>query len=409
MSASLLVKALSDQSGQFYVGQPALLEAVRCSKSGDHRRISEIFRFLSTSHDYSLVKSFPKEVYDLLKTASKIATPEIQEIIYSSKTPSLLANYEEAVAAVKPKKSFSIFDGDGVEVRVNSTAVRLFFPELMIAAKNFFKANAGSVPPVAASAHETDKPLEPPVKRARGAEADAQDEQASPISRPKYVITKEFFPFLENTALKGLLSCCMERRDLPLTLRETLQALAAAKLVESQSPQTQNRVSDRLFQSSLFTYLAKERWNHPCSLPKDALALLAYVIASSSALTAAEQDDDAPVGLLDAGSEEMNTLLAPLACLSKSQVERLIQDYQQNLQLSPAMMVDLCKNKIFFAAVSQCRELRRITVIPRTSDEANLVLMFQNEELKRLSWEIRRTMNNGKQDSETIEHREPAQ
>ena len=406
MSASLLVKALGDQSRQFYVGQPALLEAVRCSNSGDHRRISEIFRFLAGSQDLSLAKSFPNEVYKLLKTASKTATPEIQGIIYSSKSPSLLANYVEAVAAVKPKKSLAVFDGDGGEVRVNSTAVRLFFPELMIAARNFFKENAGSAAPAAAPAPASDQPRERPAKRAGGAETNAQDEQAGPISRPKHVISKEFFPFLENTALKGLLSCCMERKASPLPLRETLQALAAAKLVESQSPQTKNKVSDQLFQSILFTYLGKERWNHPCSLPKDALALLAYVIASSKALTAAEQNDDAPVGLLDTGSEEMNTLLAPFACLSKDQVERLIQDYQQNLQLSPAMMVDLCRNKIFFAAASQCAELRRITIIPRTSDEANLVLMFQNEELKRLSWEIRRTMNDGR--PETIEHKEPA-
>jgi hypothetical protein len=411
MSASFLVKALSDRSEHFYTGQDSLLEAVKCSKSGDHRRISEILQFLRKTYDTSLTKNFPKEVYTLLKTASKITSPQIQEIIHNSDSRMLFKHYEEAAAIACPKKSVSVADGDGGEVRVNSTAVRLFFPELMAAARNFFKENASSAAPAAEPAgmpiQERGKPVERPKKRAKVGEAQPQDVRAAALPKPKYEISKDFFPFLEGNALKGLLCSCGGPAHSPLSMRETLQALAAAKLVESQNPHSKNAVSESFFYKlcDFFTHEDREK---PCSLSNDGLILLAYVIASSKALEDSEEGRDAPPGVLDVGSEEMNSALAPFACLTKGQVERMMSYYKQSL-LSPERMTELCQNNIFFAALSQCDELRRITVRVRTHDETNLMLMMQNEKLNRLSWEIRRIGREGIQFSERIEHRDAAQ
>ena len=385
MSASLLAGALNTKSEQFYVGQPALIRAITCSKSGDHRYISEIIKQLKTCPDTSLSKAFPKEVYLLLKTASKITNPQIQEALSSNpRSGMLLLNFGEVCTLFKPKKSFSVSDGNGGEVRVNSTAVRLFFPELMIAAKNFFKSSVASSAPSEAPAGSA-RPIEHQAKRPRIAREEPQ--KADSVLRPKYEITKDFFPFLEANALKALLERCGGPKPAQLSMRETLQALAAAKLVESQDPNSKNIVSEDFFRKvcDFFTHHIQDQ---PCDLPNDGLALLAYVIASSKALTDGEQDRDVPPGLIDTGSEEMNGLLASFACLTKSQVDALLSHYKKAI-LSPERMVDLCRSRIIFAAFSQYKELRHITVVKRTSDEAKRTLLLQNEKLAGLSWKIR--------------------
>lgn len=402
MSASLLASALNAKSEQFYVGQPALMRAITCSKSGDHRYISEIIKQLKTCPDMSLSKAFPKEVYELLKTASKITDPQIQEALSANQRPGmLLIKFAEIFTSVSPKRSFSVSDGNGGEVRVNSTAVRLFFPELMIAAKNFFKASAVSSAPSEAPAG---RPLERQAKRPRVAEKEPQ--KADSVLKPKYEITKDFFPFLEANALKALLERCGGPKPAQLSMREALQALAAAKLVESQDPNSKKIVSEDSFRKvcDFFTHQIQDQ---PCALPNDGLALLAYVIASSKALTDGDQGQDVPPGLIDTGSEEMNGLLASFACLTKSQVDALLSHYKKAV-LSPERMVDLCQNGIFFAAISQCKELRHITVVKRTSDEANCTLMLQNERLASLSWEIREITREGIRSSEETKLWEPA-
>ncbi len=410
MSASLLARALSDQSEKFCTGRDALFEAIQCSNTGDHRRISEILRFLKQTYDTSLAKSFPTEVYRVLKTASKIADPQVQEIIHNCDSRILFKQYEVAVAIARPKKSFSVADGEGGEVRVNSTAVRLFFPELMNAARNFFKANASSAAPaeelVSKPIPERGKPIEPPLKRPKGGEAKPQDEKAAPLPAPKHIITKDFFPFLCGNALKGLLSGCGVPMP-QLSVTETLQALAAAKLVESQNLHSKNTVSESFFHG-VRDFLTREDLEKPCSIPKEGMALLAYTIASSKALDHSGEGEDTPSGVLDVGSEEMNGVLASFACLTKRQVEEIMTSYKR-LLLSPEMMTKLCQNSIFFAAISQCDELRCITTRRYTGDETDLMLMMQNQKLNRLSWEIRKIGREGREFFEQIQHRDAVQ
>jgi hypothetical protein len=397
MAAVLLVRALSSQSEEFCTGQEALLEAVRCSKAGDHTKISEILTFLKTSYDLSLARSFPNEVYMLLKTASKVVDSDVQKILRSSSSLALAMQFEAAAGAVNPKQSFSVADGEGGEIRINSTAIRLFFPELMLAAKNFFKGHAT---PAEAPSAEPTQSVEPPVKRPRG----GQD----PLPVPKYTITKDFFPFLERRALKGLLVVCGGQKPTPpLSMREALQALAAAKMAESLDPHSENAVSKIVFRM-VDDFLVLQDPEKLCSIPNDGLALLAYAIAASKALIDGDHDREASHGVPDTGSEEMNGMLAPFACLTRDQVGSLIAHYQQHAALTPERMVDLCRNKIFFAAICQCKELRRITVFKRISNEIAVILMMQNEKLRGLSWEIREIRREGLQRFEKIVHVDPA-
>jgi hypothetical protein len=186
-----------------------------------------------------------------------------------------------------------------------------------------------------------------------------------------------------------------------LGLRGGLEALAAAKLVESQDPHSKHVVSDHCFRELCRQCLDTQDQEKLCSLPNDGMALLAYAIASSKAL----QGHDASPGVLDTGSEEINNTLAPFACLTEGEVEKLML-YYKRANISPEKMVEFCKNSIFFTAISQCEELRRITItVYGSNDEANLMLMMQDEKLNGLSWEIRRIRREGVQSSENVEHR----
>ncbi len=393
MSVRSLVASLNDRSLPGYSREEAMHTVI---ESKDPEKIADLLDCLVGSRDLSFARTCPREVYALLKTASKMANPEIQEFIKTNRA-ALGERLKDAMGVVEPKKSFSVLDADGGDIRLNSTAVRIIFPELMSAAACFFKSQASQ---------------EPLAKRAKVAVDESHDKKAAELPNHKYQISSKFFPFLEANALRALLSSCGGPSYSPLSLTEMLQAFAAAKLVESRD-QDSGHAASRNFLRMLESFIKNgcgcpelgEYRNGTCSLPDDGLTLLAYAISSSKKVMLGEERDthpeepvaghadlreqaDSPGACAEDFDETLAELLPSFSCLNPKEQDFFVHLYQRCV-ITPEKLGVLFRNRIFSAALSECEALRQISVRQTDLDTIDFKLMMQDKRFSELTWKIR--------------------